>query len=318
MRRSPGMGGGSILRAVGRAVSAEVGGVKEAVSATAGVKTLKPVSLVALSSSLSGAASSSSASAASTAVGKGSMHCFYEGEDWETVECEEEESKAEEVVERVGDSERLERFVFGEVPSKEEAEEAVSAIKEMFVLITMSGTEGSLPVEENENDKAMISAHKFSRSLSAESQSDWIEPPMHLYSSKACECQEREKVLDAFRLLQFNSSIQRIVVSLSSDTAVWDAVMKNEVVQEFKKSFFEDEIKAQDSSEGTDAPRGILKWIMEAKKKILELLDKIVNQIFQPHIPENVDYVFVNVLRSSFMLSVVVFMVIVMSRAQKS
>lgn len=34
-----------------------------------------------------------------------------------------------------------------------------------------------------------------------------------------------------------------MVVSLSSDKAVWDAVMKNDVVQEFKKSFCEGELK---------------------------------------------------------------------------
>ncbi|KAI5011491.1 hypothetical protein ZWY2020_013628 [Hordeum vulgare] len=38
-------------------------------------------------------------------------------------------------------------------------------------------------------------------------------------------------------LLQEDASVQKMVMALSTDKAVWDAVMNNEVVQEFKKSF---------------------------------------------------------------------------------
>lgn len=60
-------------------------------------------------------------------------------------------------------------------------------------------------------DKEMISMtpQKASSSESlTDSESDWIEPAWHLYSSNTFQSIEREKVFDAFRLLQINPSIQ--------------------------------------------------------------------------------------------------------------
>lgn len=39
--------------------------------------------------------------------------------------------------------------------------------------------------------------------------------------------------------MSFVFFMQRMVVSLSSDAAVWDAVMNNEVVQQLRRSFHE-------------------------------------------------------------------------------
>ncbi|KAM1457567.1 hypothetical protein ACFX13_035585 [Malus domestica] len=47
-----------------------------------------------------------------------------------------------------------------------------------------------------------------------------------------------ERVYDAFHLLQTESSMQRMVMTLSSDIAVWDAVRNNEVVRELHESFY--------------------------------------------------------------------------------
>ncbi|RRT56824.1 hypothetical protein B296_00020783 [Ensete ventricosum] len=74
---------------------------------------------------------------------------------------------------------------------------------------------------------------------------------MHLFSSNSSQSKQCEKVYDAFNLLKISPSIQshcqcilglllqRMVVSLSSDKAIWDAVMKNEAVQELNKCFCE-------------------------------------------------------------------------------
>lgn len=219
MRRSGGMGGAKVLRAVGRAVGSGVAGVKDAVSATAGGRAARVVPLASYSGS--------SGSVVAAANGGSSM-CLCDGEEW--VEMGKEE---------IVDSEEFERFVFGPVPSKQEAEEAISTIHQMFVPLSLAEQIENFPPEQLEvKDKAVISTSIFPRSLSTGSQSDWIEPAMYLYSSKARHSQEREKVLDAFRLLQINPSVQKVVVSLSSDSAVWDAVMKNEVVQEFKRSLY--------------------------------------------------------------------------------
>ncbi|URE06475.1 hypothetical protein MUK42_27360 [Musa troglodytarum] len=92
-------------------------------------------------------------------------------------------------------------------------------------------------------DKEIVSFDEFERGCSAEfsteSESDWIEPAMHLFSSNSSQSKQCEKVYDAFNLLKISPSIQRMVVSLSSDKAMWDAVMKKEAVQELKKCFCE-------------------------------------------------------------------------------
>ncbi|XP_039160592.1 uncharacterized protein LOC120289569 [Eucalyptus grandis] len=46
-----------------------------------------------------------------------------------------------------------------------------------------------------------------------------------------------ERVYDAFNMLQTEPAVQRMVVSLSSDKAVWDAVLNNEVVKELMESY---------------------------------------------------------------------------------
>ncbi|KAH0456544.1 hypothetical protein IEQ34_014451 [Dendrobium chrysotoxum] len=313
MRRSAGMGGGRVLRAVGRAVGSGVAGVKDVVSGTTGNRAAKPARVAALYSR-SGSLGSSSAAVVAAAATRGSALYLCDGEEWETIEGEDEEVEMEE---------RFERFVFGPVPTTQEAEEAVSAIQQMFIPVPFGEIiERSHHEQEEVKDKAVTSTKILPRSLSTESQSDWIEPVMHLYSSKNCQSREREKVLDAFRLLQMNPSIQKVVVSLSSDRAVWDAVMKNEVVQEFKKSFYEAESKSQYPNEEDAHPvNGILKWIVDAKAKIMEVLDKIakhLSKMFHSHGAKDELDIFDHVLQSSFVLSVLVFIVVVMNRVQQS
>lgn len=302
-----------MLRAVGRAVGSGVAGVKDAVSASAGAKAAKHALVVAVSASSSGASGSSSASVLAAAT-RCSTVCSCDGEEWEAIEGVEME-------EGIVISEQFERFVFGPVPSTQEAEEAVSTIQQVFIPVSLAEEIEKFPHERLEaKDKAIISAKIFPRSLSTGSQSDWIEPAMHLYNSKSCHSQEREKVLDAFRLLQVNPSIQRVVLSLSSDSAVWDAVMKNEVVQEFKKSLYSGESKPQAPDEAPQAACGISKWIADAGTKIAEVFGKIskhLNQIFRSCDSKNEYDAFRDVLHSSFMISVLVFIVVVMNRAQR-
>ncbi|KAM1501402.1 hypothetical protein ACFXTO_026891 [Malus domestica] len=47
-----------------------------------------------------------------------------------------------------------------------------------------------------------------------------------------------ERVYDAFHLLQTESFMQRMVMALSSDIAVWDVVMNNEVVRKLGEPFY--------------------------------------------------------------------------------
>nr|XP_010919629.1 uncharacterized protein LOC105043677 [Elaeis guineensis] len=329
MRTPSGMGGGKMLRAVGRAVGAGVGGVKEAIAAGGVGRPGKPARIVCVASS--GASSPASASSPTFAAASGrvpgwsSYACFGDGEEWEAVGEEEVEVEEEGELGKWG---LLERLVFGRAPSKEEVEEAVSTLQQISVPSTFSQTEDGHPsyLGQVAVDKEMIptTPQKASSIESlTDSESDWIEPAWHLYSSNTFQSKEREKVFDAFRLLQINPSIQRMVVSLSSDEAVWDAVMRNEVVQELKKSFHEvGNYETQSSDEHPDVAPGILRWILDGtKSKIMEFIHKItklVGDLFHLQEKDENPDLFNDAVRSSFMLSIAVFIIVVVTRIQKA
>ncbi|KAK1261341.1 hypothetical protein QJS04_geneDACA018449 [Acorus gramineus] len=315
-----GGGGGSMLRAVGRAVGASLGGVQEALSATSSVA--RPSRVLSLSSSSSSTSLSSptrsnvSVSGISRTRGWGSSSRVIEGgiEDWEAVEGEEEE-------ESVGGY--YERFVFGQVPMREEVEDAVSSLREIFVPVSFSQAveDGFFsPLDDDVADHMTnYTDMKWQTASSSESDMEWIEPPMHLYNLKTPETQGLNKVVDAFRLLQTNPSIQRMVVSLSSDKAVWDAVMKNEVVQQFRESFYAvNNEPAQESDEDPDITTKILRWIIDnTKAKVTEFIDKItklVNDLLHHSETEKHEDQFEDIVRSSLMLSVVVLIIVVVTR----
>ncbi|KAI4320079.1 hypothetical protein MLD38_033595 [Melastoma candidum] len=46
-----------------------------------------------------------------------------------------------------------------------------------------------------------------------------------------------ESVFDAFDMMRFEQSIQKMVMSISSDKAVWEAVLNNEVVKELRELY---------------------------------------------------------------------------------
>ncbi|PRQ33503.1 hypothetical protein RchiOBHm_Chr5g0058361 [Rosa chinensis] len=100
----------------------------------------------------------------------------------------------------------LDDFVLGPVPSGDEVHNAILNASGLVQQVSSFGTE-----------------------------SDWMEPYVYLCNSQP---QGRQRVYEAFSLLQNESSVQRIVVSLSYDRAVWDAVMNNEVVRELRESFY--------------------------------------------------------------------------------
>ncbi|CAH8353981.1 unnamed protein product [Eruca vesicaria subsp. sativa] len=61
---------------------------------------------------------------------------------------------------------------------------------------------------------------------------DWIEPPFELCNTSLLQPYMVDRFYDAFHMFQTDPSVQRMVMSLASDRAVWDAVMNNEVVRE--------------------------------------------------------------------------------------
>lgn len=143
---------------------------------------------------------------------------------------------------------------------------------------------------------------------------DCAEPAAVSLNSTALLPREHQNVLDAFQLLKEDSSVQKMVMALSTDKAVWNAVMNNEVVQEFKKSF--QDAKETDIKGSHSSPPGMMKWVLEnTQAKIKEFLEKIlqlVNTLFQA---QSKDYdLSDDLVRMSFMLSVFVFIVVTIAR----
>ncbi|KAH9673672.1 hypothetical protein KPL70_018188 [Citrus sinensis] len=83
---------------------------------------------------------------------------------------------------------------------------------------------------------------KFASNSDRDTELDWIEPSLCLSNSRMLQPYPADRVYDAFHLLQTEPSIQRMVISLSSDKAVWNAVLNNEAVQELKESFNADQL----------------------------------------------------------------------------
>ncbi|CAA2935351.1 Hypothetical predicted protein [Olea europaea subsp. europaea] len=223
----------------------------------------------------------------------------------------------------------IDDFVFGTVPSRDEVQHAVSALKQVFSPASFSnfGKEKlDQDIEKDENNSPIGYKQKLS---SADSQLDWVEPSLHLFDSRRLQPHGADRVYDAFHLLQTETSVQKMVISLSSDKAVWDAVLNNEVVQEFRGSLFRAyKNPIETSLEGSDdsnPAKDVLNFIfMNTKAKIMQLIDKItelVNKFFGPRERENSNGLtdpLEEMLKNSFFLSIMVLLVVVMARTQSA
>ncbi|XP_056694175.1 uncharacterized protein [Spinacia oleracea] len=160
------------------------------------------------------------------------------------------------------------------------------------------------------------------------SDTDWIEPSMVPYDWKLTQSPGWGRVHDAFGLLQSEPSVQRMVVSLSSDKAVWDAVLNNEAVRQIRDSYRDAaELLPPSSEEKSDSSKGnlkILQWIfVNMKIKLLEALGNIsrfVGDLFKPVDcdKEEQSYAFTEKLKSTFLLTVVVLLIVVVARGHRA
>ncbi|XP_037447711.1 uncharacterized protein LOC125513993 isoform X2 [Triticum urartu] len=205
------------------------------------------------------------------------------------------------------------RVVFWSPPTGDEVRAAFSSIQEVF--------EGSYyDVNSNETEKqlALLSNSEHSSSTNSSGSDDWVEPAAYVLNSTALLTREHRNVLDAFRLLQRDPNVQKMVMSLSCDRTVWDAVMNNEAVQEFRRSFQDGkEVNRKGNSCG---PAAVLKWILaNTQAKITEFFDniaKIVSMLFHPQSDEDKPDLYSDAVKVSFMLSVFVFIVVAVARTK--
>ncbi|CAK9310804.1 unnamed protein product [Citrullus colocynthis] len=206
------------------------------------------------------------------------------------------------------------------VPSLDEVHGAVSAIHQVF---------------GQENDEAgRVGKYTglVNRVSPVGSEVDWVEPCLELQLGG----RGVQRFYDAFHLLQTDPSVQRMVMSVSSDKAVWDAIMNNEAVQHLRNSFYEAKDEApQDSEESsTDGPSNnestnVVRWIFDnTKTKVMEVIERItelMNHLFQngngnddkKRRGEGRDLLEEKLI-TSFLISIVVLLVVMVTRAHKA
>ncbi|KAI8537167.1 hypothetical protein RHMOL_Rhmol09G0004400 [Rhododendron molle] len=218
-------------------------------------------------------------------------------------------------------------FVFRPVPSKDEVQNAVLSIQQVLDQTSFSKfIKGRLPYNSDNDVAKEIASPRMNRVSSSVGQElDWIEPSFHLCNPRMLQYHGYDRVYDAFHLLHSDPSIQRMVMSLSSDKAVWDAVLNNEVVRELRESL----IKADgsvpenqsDRSDGFNAAADILNWIFNNTKaevlKLMEKITKLVNGLFQPREDETTGGATEPIegkLQTSLMLTIVVLLIVVVTR----
>ncbi|KAF5187931.1 transmembrane protein [Thalictrum thalictroides] len=185
----------------------------------------------------------------------------------------------------------------------------------------------NLGSEKDSSNQTSSPSSSVRRVPSYGSELDWIEPSLRYSNSRIHQLQgyERARVHEAFTLLQNEPSVQRVVVSLSTDRAVWDAVLNNDVVRELRDTYAAENSIAPSPDENPAGAKSILSWILDnTKAKLIELMStvtKLLTEVFQPSqmekdTPRTTD-VFQERLKSSLLLSIVVLLIVVMTRAHR-
>ncbi|KAJ1702271.1 hypothetical protein LUZ63_002050 [Rhynchospora breviuscula] len=294
MMRSPRMGGGSMFRAASQVVSGKeafsFGGAGGSMARDGG----GDGRIVRFPSPPPSASASSTTFADVAAVWS----------DWESVDAEVEEREEGEMEGELGSLDR--------VPSPEEVGAAIWSLQQISI-------PSVLPQERDDDENSDSGTAK------TEFVSDWIEPAFHACSEISSSSNNRQKALEAFHQLKVNPSIQRMVASLSSDQAVWDAVMKNEAVQEIKKSFCEgiSDAKIPDTTGPVESIFSALGSVFNnTKTTVMELVEKVttfVNNLVsssEKKGDEKSEF-FADAVKSSLMLSIFVFLIVIVGRLQK-
>ncbi|XP_061996907.1 uncharacterized protein LOC133714710 isoform X2 [Rosa rugosa] len=179
--------------------------------------------------------------------------------------------------------------VFGSVPSQFEVQSAIAALLNFMLGVN-----------------------------SSESDLQWLQKLLDSCVTRKLLSYGHRKLYDAFQLLQADPSVQRLVLSLSSDKALWDAITNNELVKKLQEP----------PGSEPDLVACIIEWIMEmTKAKVMELVEKfqsLVNDVFLPRQTkgENPEVKnkneFEEKLRSSLLLSIVTLLIVVVARLQRA
>ncbi|XP_027334696.1 uncharacterized protein LOC113849188 [Abrus precatorius] len=185
----------------------------------------------------------------------------------------------------------LYNHVFEPVPSQSEVEDAVYALQEFIQAVSSSST---------------------------------LQQILGSCDPRVVMSQGYKRLNDALQLLQADPAIKRLVVSLSSDKALWDAVMSN-VLHQKQLLELPDSVECRRPPISEQNEFGIIcSWILDIiKGKILELIESfqsLVNDLFQSPGMKNATTDATELdekVRSSFLLSILILLIVIMARSQK-
>ncbi|KAK7395600.1 hypothetical protein VNO78_16164 [Psophocarpus tetragonolobus] len=177
------------------------------------------------------------------------------------------------------------------VPSPQEVEDAVSALQQLMQAVSSSST------------LQQISGPCGQRIVMS---------------------QGYKRLYDALQLLQADPAMKRLVESLSSDKALWDAVMSNVLHQKLLEFPNSVECRRPQVSELNEFGVHILNWTLAMiKGKILELIESfesLLNDLFRSPKMENAAVYAVEMdgkLRSAVLLSIVILLIVIVARSQR-
>ncbi|EFJ31596.1 hypothetical protein SELMODRAFT_439861 [Selaginella moellendorffii] len=236
-----------------------------------------------------------------------------------------------------GDEERSEYFVrdhlvFGAAPSRDEVEEATADLQNALGMCFGEG----LPTPALQQDSPVSSIRGPSSVHLGHPVVDWIEP--HLVSHEPGNVQvcRRNEVAEAFSLLQNDPIVQGVVMSVASDKAVWDAVLANEKVKEFRKKLQENGYESFVAGDGeviqeggkhtrpSDQPNPnlvdflaqLLDYSKNAYLRVKRMLTELLSSFLDNKFFSTKDGNFADpAIKSCFMLSLVVLSVVLLKRA---
>ncbi|KAM6556275.1 hypothetical protein CsatB_003294 [Cannabis sativa] len=188
--------------------------------------------------------------------------------------------------------------VFGPVPSQSEVQTAISLFQ--------------------------MSLNSFMRGVSSRgSNSKWLIEILDGPIPRILLSYGIRRLYEAFHLLQTDPFVKKLVVSLSSDKALWDAIMNNEVVRKFIEPLCllaeSERQNVTSEEEPNKAPITILKWIWDMiKAKAMEFIGQFLslNEINDNPVEEkNNKEQLEDKVRSSLLLSILILLIVVVTRA---
>ncbi|KAG7546247.1 hypothetical protein ISN44_As12g016340 [Arabidopsis suecica] len=336
--RGPMGGGGGMLRAAGRAMTrtgVANGGIQDPFASSSSSSTSSPAGNASVSHVQKQRSSSSGSNnltisaasglllnlpvAANSGWNGGAFSFVNSGgyDDFEWVSEEEDDS------------------LFGSVPSVDEVQDAVSALQQVFDASSYTQLvrdKYECYPESGGGNQSPIATGMVHQVPSFGSDSDWMEPSMQLCHSRTLQPHAYDQVYNAFDLLRTEPSVQKMVVSLSSDKAVWEAVMNNNVVREirdlYNNGISQDEESSEDTPGENNAAMDFIKWVfdntMVKATEVFVKITKVVTELFNCYNGDSVnnkgkDAKFNNWLEerltTSVLLSIVVLLVVMVSRA---